>query len=286
MIWVLEDAGSGRYRIKNVRNGKYLEAFYNSSGGNTYGGLTLEPEASSSSWGYSSSKLDYSEISGTTTKYLTYDDFSDVQGGYKQNTDSSADLFTVRSTGNADNIYFYEVSTGSGGSGGSGVTNTPVEITSSSTGSGNSKNVSIPVNSTLSVTLTNGSGNQKSYTISNNNSGIASISPSDGFTLSGNGEKTFTIQGLAVGETVITFTGTSSSGGTYKATINLTVTASGGSGGSGASNASVSITASTSGATANATISVGGTLTITLKNGSSNPLQKPTTTVVDNRSSR
>ena len=87
----------------------------------------------------------------------------------------------------------------------------------------------INVGDKLVVNLENTSGAAKNVTTTNTNASAAKLSETS-FTISAksgntNGKKSVTIEGLAAGETVITFKGSSTNGSDYYAIVNLTVKA-------------------------------------------------------------
>ena len=103
MLWTAEASGKG-FAFKNSSNDKYLNAFYN--GGNANNGLKFgeSPET----WTFNGSTLKHEATSSSSgkAKYLAWDTTSDVSGGIKS---GNADLFTIRSSSNADDITFYVV---------------------------------------------------------------------------------------------------------------------------------------------------------------------------------
>ena len=97
MLWTAEAVNDG-FAFKNASNGKYLSAFYVGSGNNG-----IEFSTTAQAWTLSSSKL----RNVSTDKYLAWDNTNDMNQGAQS---GGADLFTVRSSGNADNVTLYVAS--------------------------------------------------------------------------------------------------------------------------------------------------------------------------------
>ncbi|MBO5934441.1 MAG: metallophosphoesterase, partial [Clostridia bacterium] len=103
MLWTAESV-SGGFAFKNENNGQYLAAFYEGQNGDN--GIKFSTTAEA--WTLSSSKLKSvtASSSASSDKFLAWDTDSDVNGGIN-NASGTANLFTVRSSSNADNVTLY-----------------------------------------------------------------------------------------------------------------------------------------------------------------------------------
>ena len=102
MLWTAESVNGG-FAFKNASNGKYLSAFYVGRGDNG-----IEFSTTAQAWTLSSSKLKSvtASSSASSDKFLAWDTDSDVNGGINSAT-GTANLFTIRSNDNADNVTLY-----------------------------------------------------------------------------------------------------------------------------------------------------------------------------------
>jgi uncharacterized repeat protein (TIGR02543 family) len=101
-----------------------------------------------------------------------------------------------------------------------------VDITSSSSGNGATASATISAGGILTINLKNGSQyNSKTFVTTIDDENVAQIESGESLSLGSSATGVITVLGLSAGEAVITSTGTGGScGGTYRATINLTVT--------------------------------------------------------------
>ena len=106
MLWSVETSGNG-FAFKNVSNEQYLCAFYEKLSSGSNNGIEFSNSAQTWTLG-NDSKLKNVD----TEKYLAWDKISDISPA--TNYTGSAELFTIRSSSNADTITFYVVTTGTG----------------------------------------------------------------------------------------------------------------------------------------------------------------------------
>ena len=178
-------------------------------------------------------------ISSTNSSVASVDasnNFNIVGSGTKEITitglKNGETTITFTGTNNGGSTYYavvnVTVGTGvseGGNEGGDSSESETVEITATSSGA--TANATIAVGETLIVELTNSSSyNAKTFSGESANPAIATVE-SGSKSIAGGATGDFEVQGVAAGNTTITFTGTGS-GSAYTATINLTVTGEGG----------------------------------------------------------
>lgn len=115
ILWTFEDAGNGKYRIKNNSTGQYLGGNSSSSGGGWNSSSTLTEDlfltgSTDYSWSYSDSALSFQTGSSSrnrTTVYLAFDTPETAPEGYK----GSSYFFTAHRDEGSD-IVLYNVEAG------------------------------------------------------------------------------------------------------------------------------------------------------------------------------
>jgi len=246
-VWTVTGSSSG-YTISS-KDG-VLDSTYSSS--TPKGGALSVKAESTETWKYSSNQLQ----GKNSTKYLTFDGTGDHSSSNDPIKEGSADLFTIRSSG--DNVYFYEEKTAGGDE------TTVVEL--SPTTSNPTATASIKVGETLTLKLTNTSSNSD-YTFTLTESGGAvTLSSTSIKVAKKNGTGEITVTGAKAGTSEISITnGSSSSARKAKLTVTVTGTTPGGETGKSLDIEATKTTATTK----DAAIAIGEELTINVTHTSS-----------------